>query len=61
MTQFICPLLVTSKARETGEPLSLPNHKEEIKFLYDDQKLTEEEIAEKTEVSRYKVYKAIKN
>jgi predicted DNA-binding transcriptional regulator AlpA len=39
----------------------LPDHKKrEIKFLYDEQKLTGEEIAKRTGVSRSTVYRVIK-
>lgn len=49
-----------SRGRKGGRP-SLPDHKKrEIKFLYDEQKLTGEEIAEKTDVSRSTVYRIIK-
>ncbi|MEB7999159.1 recombinase family protein [Staphylococcus saprophyticus] len=41
---------------------SLPDHKKrEIKFLYDEQKLTGEEIAKQTGVSRSTVYRIVKN
>ncbi|WP_244051823.1 helix-turn-helix domain-containing protein, partial [Staphylococcus argenteus] len=41
---------------------SLPDHKKrEIKFLYDEQMMTGEEIAEKTGVSRSTVYRVVKN
>ncbi|RTX84354.1 helix-turn-helix domain-containing protein, partial [Mammaliicoccus fleurettii] len=43
-----------------GRP-SLPDHKKrEIKFLYDEQKHTGEEIAKQTGVSRSTVYRIIK-
>jgi DNA-directed RNA polymerase specialized sigma subunit len=46
--------------RKGGRP-SLPDHKKrEIKFLYDEQKLTGEEIAKRTGVSRSTVYRVIK-
>ncbi|MCG2209527.1 recombinase family protein [Staphylococcus epidermidis] len=49
-----------SRGRKGGRP-SLPDHKKrEIKFLYDEQKLTGEEIAKRTGVSRSSVYRAIK-
>ena len=49
-----------SRGRKGGRP-SLPEHKKrEIKFLYDEQKLTGEEIAKRTGVSRSSVYRAIK-
>ena len=49
------------RARTKGGRPSLPDHKKrEIKFLYDEQKLTGEEIAEKTGVSRSTVYRIVK-
>ena len=49
-----------SRGRTGGRP-SLPDYKKrEIKFLYDEQKLTGEEIAKRTGVSRSSVYRAIK-
>ncbi|EJE17497.1 recombinase family protein [Staphylococcus epidermidis] len=49
-----------SRGRKGGRP-SLPDYKKrEIKFLYDEQKLTGEEIAKRTGVSRSSVYRAIK-
>ncbi|GEQ06569.1 recombinase family protein [Staphylococcus gallinarum] len=49
-----------ARGRKGGRP-SLPDHKKrEIKFLYDEQKLTGEEIAKKTGVSRSTVYRVIK-
>ncbi|MDQ7134603.1 recombinase family protein [Staphylococcus aureus] len=48
------------RGRIGGRP-PLPDHKKrEIKFLYDEQKLTGEQIAERTGVSRTTVYRAIK-
>ncbi len=49
-----------SRGRKGGRP-SLPEHKRrEVKFLYNEQKLTGEEIAEKTGVSRTTVYRIVK-
>src|SRR5699024_12122442 len=49
-----------ARGRKGGRP-SLPDHKKrEIKFLYNEQKLTGEEIAKKTGVSRSTVYRIIK-
>jgi DNA invertase Pin-like site-specific DNA recombinase len=50
-----------ARGRKGGRP-SLPNHlkKREIKFLYDEQKLTGEEIAKQTGVSRSTVYRVLK-
>lgn len=49
-----------ARGRLGGRP-SLPDHKKrEIKFLYDEQKLTGEEIAKKTGVSRSTVYRIVK-
>lgn len=49
------------RGRKGGRP-SLPDHKKrEIKFLYDEQKLTGEEIAKQTGVSRSTVYRIVKN
>lgn len=49
-----------SRGRLGGRP-PLPDHKKrEIKFLYDEQMMTGEEIAEKTGVSRSTVYRVIK-
>lgn len=49
-----------ARGRKGGRP-SLPDHKKrEIKFLYDEQKLTGEEIAKQTGVSRSTVYRIIK-
>jgi predicted transcriptional regulator len=40
----------------------MPDHKKrEIKFLYDEQKMTGEQIAEATGVSRSTVYRVVKN
>lgn len=51
---------VRARGRTGGRP-RLPEHKRrEIKFLYDEQKLTGEEIAEHTGVSRTSVYRIIK-
>lgn len=48
-----------ARGRKGGRP-SLPDHKKrEIKFLYDEQKLTGEEIADKTGVSRATVYRVV--
>ena len=54
--------LETARARERkGGRSSLPERKKrEIKFLYDEQKLTGEEIAKQTGVSRSTVYRIIK-
>ena len=50
-----------ARGRKGGRP-SLPDHKKrEIKVLYDEQKLTGEEIAKQTGVSRSTVYRIIKN
>ena len=50
-----------ARGRKGGRP-SLPDYKKrEIKFLYDEQKLTGEEIAKQTDVSRSTVYRIIKN
>ena len=49
-----------ARGRKGGRP-AIPNHKKrEIKFLYDEKKLTGEEIANRTGVSRATVYRAIK-
>lgn len=49
-----------SRGRKGGRP-SLPEHKRrEVKFLYNEQKLTGEEIAERTGVSRTTVYRIVK-
>lgn len=49
-----------ARGRLGGRP-SLPDHKKrEIKFLYDEQKLTGEEITKKTGVSRSTVYRIVK-
>ncbi|OLF26447.1 resolvase [Staphylococcus aureus] len=49
-----------ARGRKGGRP-SLPDYKKrEIKFLYDEQKLTGEEIAKQTGVSRSTVYRIIK-
>lgn len=49
-----------ARGRLGGRP-SLPDHKKrEIKFLYDEQMMTGEEIAEKTGVSRSTVYRIVK-
>ena len=49
-----------ARGRKGGRP-ALPDHKRrEIKFLYDEQKLTGAEIAEQTGVSRTTVYRVIK-
>lgn len=51
--------LAAARGRKGGRP-SLPDHKKrEIKFLYDEQKLTGEEIADKTGVSRATVYRVV--
>lgn len=48
-----------ARGRKGGRP-SLPDYKKrEIKFLYDEQKLTGEEIADKTGVSRATVYRVV--
>ncbi|WP_436949327.1 recombinase family protein [Staphylococcus shinii] len=54
--------LESARARgRTGGRPRLPDHKRrEIKFLYDEQKLTGAEIAEQTGVSRTTVYRVIK-
>ncbi|MFK3833275.1 HTH domain-containing protein, partial [Staphylococcus saprophyticus] len=45
--------------RKGGRP-SLPDHKKrEIKFLYDEQKLTGEDIAKKMGVSRSTIYRIV--
>lgn len=50
-----------ARGRKGGRP-SLPDHKKrEIKFLYDEQKLTGEEIAKQTGVSRSTVYRMLKD
>ena len=50
-----------ARGRKGGRP-SLPDHKKrEIKFLYDEQKLTGEEIAKQTWVSRSTVYRMLKD
>ena len=49
-----------SRGRKGGRP-SLPDHKKrEIKFLYDEQKMTGEQIADATGVSRSTVYRVVK-
>ncbi|GAB5852738.1 hypothetical protein JMUB7545_27300 [Staphylococcus aureus] len=49
-----------ARGRLGGRP-SLPDHKKrEIKFLYDEQMMTGEEIAKKTGVSRSTVYRIVK-
>lgn len=49
-----------ARGRKGGRP-SLPDYKKrEIKFLYDEQKLTGEEIAKRTGVSRSTVYRIVK-
>lgn len=54
--------LASARARgRTGGRPSLPNHKRrEIKFLYDEQKMTGEQIAKETGVSRSTVYRVVK-
>ncbi|HDH5654256.1 TPA: recombinase family protein [Staphylococcus aureus] len=50
-----------ARGRLGGRP-SLPDHKKrEIKFLYDEQMMTGEEIAEKTGVSRSTVYRVVRD
>lgn len=49
-----------ARGRKGGRP-SLPDHKKrEIKILYNEQKLTGEELVKKTGVSRSTVYRTIK-
>ena len=49
-----------SRGKIGGRP-SIPDHKKrEIRFLYDEKKLTGEQISERTGVSRSTVYRAIK-
>ncbi|GBU80722.1 recombinase family protein [Staphylococcus aureus] len=50
-----------ARGRLGGRP-SLPDHKKrEIKFLYDEQMMTGEEIAKKTGVSRSTVYRVVRD
>ncbi|MFI6254452.1 recombinase family protein, partial [Streptomyces sp. NPDC051016] len=50
-----------ARGRVGGRP-PMPDHKKrEIKFLYDEQKMTGEQIAEATGVSRSTVYRVVKN
>lgn len=50
-----------SRGRVGGRP-PMPDHKKrEIKFLYDEQKMTGEQIAEATGVSRSTVYRVVRN